>query len=158
LVDLDALRKTAQANGTYYPPGQCPPAGQAGVVFVESSDCVYLSNSTWNSATAPGALIFASGTVQFNGTLNFYGVVYMANGQGNSPTSGPCTPPLENGPVFEVHGTGTVFGAIFVDKCGIVDAGSSAFNIQYDSNAFSGVTAYATPALARNTFRIVAHP
>jgi hypothetical protein len=36
-----------------------------------------------------------------------------------------------------------------------VDAGDKAFDIDYDTNAFKSARAYATPALAKNTFRIV---
>jgi Tfp pilus assembly protein PilX len=157
------LRQTAIANGTYYPPGQCPPAGQSGVVYVENANCTYNSNSNWNSDAAPGMLIFAKGTLYFSGTLNFYGIIYMADEEG--PAGPPCSTSVlnqdysvNNGPVFSVHGTGTLYGALFVGNCGIVDAGSSAFNIQFDSNAFNGALAYETPALAKNTFQLVAHP
>jgi Tfp pilus assembly protein PilX len=155
--DLNLLRTTAQENGTYYPPGQCPPAGTAGIVFVEDADCVYQANTTWNSQSAPGALIFAAGTVDFQGTLNFYGIIYMANQQVQAPNGG-CNLGNINGPVLTVHGNGTLYGGIFVDGCGSVDAGSSAFNVQFDSNAFNGMVAYALPALAKNTFREVASP
>jgi hypothetical protein len=87
----------------------------------------------------------------------------MADKEG--PAGPPCSTPVlnqdysvNNGPVFSVHGTGTLYGALFVGNCGIVDAGSSAFNIQFDSNAFNGALAYETPALAKNTFQLVAHP
>jgi hypothetical protein len=46
---------------------------------------------------------------------------------------------------------------LFVDKCGTVDAGSSAYNLVYDTKAFGGVTTFATPSLAQNTFRIVSN-
>jgi hypothetical protein len=158
-----ALKQTAIANNTYYPAGQCPPAGQSGVVYVENANCTYNSNSNWNSDSAPGMLIFARGTVYFSGTLNFYGIIYMADQEG--PAGPPCSSStlnqdyaVNNGPLFTVHGTGTLYGALFVGNCGIVDAGSSAFNIQFDSNAFNGALAYETPALAKNTFQLVAHP
>jgi hypothetical protein len=48
-----------------------------------------------------------------------------------------------------------VHGALFVDKCGTVDAGDTALDIDYDAAAFKSAQAYATPALAKNTFRIV---
>jgi hypothetical protein len=108
-------------------------------------------------------LVFAKGTVYFSGTLNFYGIIYMADEEG--PAGPPCTSSVLNqdytvngGPVFTVHGTGTLYGALFVGNCGVVDAGSSAWNIQFDSNAFNGAYVYATPALAKNTFQLVAHP
>lgn len=160
-AQLQALKATAVANGTYYPAGQCPPAGQTGVVYVENANCSYLSNTTWNSDPSPGMLVFARGTVSFSGTMNFYGIIYMADQEG---PAGPCTQTVlqndysvNNGPVFTVHGTGTLYGALFVGNCGVVDAGSSAWNIQFDSNAFNGAVAYATPALAKNTFQLVAH-
>jgi hypothetical protein len=159
------LRQTAIANGTYYGPGLCPPAGQSGVVYVENANCTYNSNSNWNSDAAPGMLIFARGTVYFSGTLNFYGIIYMADASPPAPAGPPCPASVlqqdesvNGGPVFSVHGTGTLFGALFVGNCGVVDAGSSAFNIQFDSNAFNGALAYETPALAKNTFQLVAHP
>jgi hypothetical protein len=152
---LQQIKQTAIANGTYYPAGTCPPAGQSGVVYVENADCTY-QTTTFNSATSPGALVFAAGTLTFNGNVNFYGIVYMANGQGTD--TGQCTPADTNGPVFEVHGTGSLYGAVFVDKCGSVDAGSSAYNIQFSANAFGGLRSYATPGLAKNTFRILASP
>jgi Tfp pilus assembly protein PilX len=162
-AQMQALKATAIANGTYYPAGQCPPAGTSGVVYVENANCTYNSNSTWNSDAAPGMLIFAKGTIYFSGTLNFYGIIYMADQEG--PAGPPCSDSvlqndytINGGPVFSVHGTGTLYGALFVGNCGVVDAGSSAWNIQFDSNAFNGAQVYATPALAKNTFQIVAHP
>jgi type II secretory pathway pseudopilin PulG len=153
---LYALKQTAIAAGTYFPAGTCPTAGLPGVVYVENANCVYQSNTVWNSDAAPGALIFASGTVTFNGTLNFYGIVYMANGQGSVPTSGPCTSAqLGSTPVFTVHGGGNMYGGVFVDKCGMVDAGDEKFDLNFDSAAFSGIRAIATPELAKNTFRII---
>jgi Tfp pilus assembly protein PilX len=152
---LQQIKDTAIANGTYYPTGTCPPAGASGVIYVENANCVY-QTTTFNSASAPGALVFAAGTLEFNGNVNFYGIIYMANAQGSDP--GQCNAGDTNGPVFEVHGTGTLYGAVFVDKCGSVDAGSSAYNIQFSSNAFSGLHSYATPGLAKNTFRILPSP
>jgi Tfp pilus assembly protein PilX len=155
-TQLASLKQTAIAAGTYYATGTCPPAGIAGVVYVENADCVYQANTVWNSNAAPGALIFGSGTVTFNGTLNFYGIVYMANGQGLTPTRGPCTPAeLGSRPVFTVHGGGNMYGGVFVDKCGMVDAGDQKLDINFDSAAFSGIRAIATPELAKNTFRII---
>ena len=152
---LAQIKATAIANGTYYPAGTCPPGGQAGIVYVENADCTY-QHVTFNSLAAPGAMVFASGSLFFNGNVNFYGIIYMANGQGATPTSLPCVSPSPSTPVFTVHGGGTLDGSVFVDKCGAVDAGDSAYNIQFDPNAFGGLRAYATPALAKNTFRQLA--
>jgi type II secretory pathway pseudopilin PulG len=152
---LDSLRSSAKSNGTYYN-GTCPPAGQTGVVFVDNASCTYQANTTWNSAASPGALIFYNGTATFNGNLDFYGIVYMAD-QMPGAQGLPCTPGHQNGPVMTVHGGGTLHGAIFVDNCGTVDAGDSAFNVEYDSSAFGGFSSYATPSMAKNTFRIVSN-
>jgi hypothetical protein len=46
-------------------------------------------------------------------------------------------------------------GAIFVDKCGTIDAGSDKFDVVYDSSASGSFQAFATPTLAKNTFRII---
>src|SRR5450755_343759 len=107
-----------------------------------NADCTYNGNTVWNSSTAPGALIFASGTVDFNGTVNFYGVVYMANRQGSVPAGGGVCTAAQQGstPVLTVHGGGNLYGGVFVDKCGLVDAGDQKFDINYDSSAFGGVT------------------
>lgn len=163
-AQLASLENTASDNGTLYN-GSCPPPGAAGLIVVENppgGGCSYNSNTTWNSNAAPGMLLFVNGWVYFSGTMNFYGIVYMADETGQP---GPCTSTAlqedetKNGgnPIFTVHGTGTLYGALFVGNCGVVDAGSSAFNIQFDSDAFNGVVAYATPAEAKNTFQLVPH-
>jgi Tfp pilus assembly protein PilX len=158
---LNALRQTAQANGTYYAAGQCPPAGTPGLLFIENdttNPCSYNGPSSWNSDSAPGAIVVATGTLAFNGNVSFYGILYLADLQGTVPTSGPCTSAQQSGnSVFSVHGGGSLHGALFVDKCGTVDAGSSAYNLVYDTKAFGGVTTFATPSLAQNTFRIVSN-
>jgi Tfp pilus assembly protein PilX len=156
---LNQLRQTAQAQGTYYPPGQCPPEGTPGLLFIEndtSNPCSYNGSGgvSWNSDAAPGAIVVATGTLAFNGNTSFYGVVYMADGQGSAPTSGMCTATEQN-TVFTVHGGGSLHGGLFVDKCGTVDAGDKAFDIVYDVKAFGGVQTYAQPSLEQNTFRLL---
>jgi Tfp pilus assembly protein PilX len=155
-AQLAELKATAQNNGTYYN-GVCP-TSLNGVVYVDNlgtAKCSY-NGGNWNSDSAPGALIFASGQLEFNGNATYTGVIYMANGQGTAPTSGLCTKALQD-LVFYVHGGATVNGSIFADKCGLVDAGEAGSDIVYDSNASSGLKAFATPSLAKNTFRIIPH-
>ena len=103
----------------------------------------------------PGMIIMGDGTLEFNGNISYFGVIYMVNASGTDTDSGACTAAQQNGPVFMVHGTGSIYGSIFVDKCGTIDAGSSAYNIIFDSAAFNAATAYALPNLAKNTFRII---
>jgi Tfp pilus assembly protein PilX len=156
---LASIKQQAISNGTYYN-GTCP-SNWDGLVWVDNADCVINSNMTIDTATSPGAIFFGNGTFEFNATINMYGIVYMANQQGTLPTSGPCTSAQQNAetePVMTVHGNGTLYGAIFVDGCGEVDGGSSAYNIQFTSNAFGGVKTSSTPYLAKNSFRIVPNP
>lgn len=161
-TDLAALKQAAQANGTYYN-GTCP-TSLTGLVYVDNppgGSCSY-TGGNWNASSippaktdVPGMLIMGDGSLTFNGTLNYFGIIYMVNASGTTPASGACTSAQQNGPVFSVHGTGSIYGSIFVDKCGTIDAGSSAYNIIFDSDAFNAATAYAQPNLAKNTFRIV---
>jgi len=161
-TDLAALKQAAQSNGRYYN-GTCP-TSLTGLVYVDNPPggaCTYLGG-TWNmssspptSTDVPGMIIMGDGSLTFNGNISYFGVIYMVNASGATPTSGACGRAHQNGPVFTVHGTGSIYGSIFVDKCGIIDAGSSAYNIVFDSRAFNAATAYSQPNLAKNTFRII---
>jgi hypothetical protein len=94
--------------------------------------------------------------LEINGPVDYYGIIYMVNP--NSPamgSNGLCS--SFDGPVFWVHGGANIFGGIFVNGCGTVNAGDSAANVDYDSAAFQGFSAYPTPELAKNTFRIIAN-
>lgn len=161
-AELASLKQAAQTNGTYYN-GTCP-AGLTGLIYVDNppgGGCSY-NGGSWNmtrtppaASDVPGIIIMGDGTLRFNGNISYFGVIYMVNASGTTPSSGVCTPGHQNGPVFMVHGTGSIYGSIFVDKCGTVDAGSSAYNVIFDSRAFNAATAYASPTLAKNTFRII---
>jgi Tfp pilus assembly protein PilX len=161
--DLASLKEAAQTNRTYYN-GTCP-TSLRGLVYIDNppgGTCTYLGGD-WNlssvppvSTDVPGMIIMGDGTLEFNGNINYFGVIYMVNASGRIPTTGgACAPANQNDPVFMVHGTGSIYGSIFVDKCGTIDAGSSAYNIVFDSRAFNAATAYALPTLAKNTFRII---
>lgn len=161
-ADLSALKQAAQTNGTYYN-GTCP-SSLRGMLYVDNPPggiCTY-TGGTWNmssspptSTDVPGMIIMGNGSLRFNGNISYFGVIYMVNASGTTPTTGACTRTEQNGPVFMVHGTGSIYGSIFVDKCGTIDAGSSAYNVIFDSRAFNAATAYALPNLAKNTFRII---
>jgi len=161
-ADLASLKQAAQTNGSYYN-GTCP-ASLTGLVYVDNppgGDCTYLGGN-WNMSSfppaktdVPGMIIMGDGTLTFNGNISYFGVIYMVNASGTTPASGACTAAQQNGPVFTVHGTGSIYGSIFVDKCGTIDAGSSAYNLIFDSDAFNAATAYSQPNLAKNTFRII---
>ena len=91
----------------------------------------------------------------FSANLNFYGVIYMVNAQGTVPTSGTTCTSAQQSTVFTVSGGGSLHGGLFVGGCGTVDAGDKAFDIQYDVKAFGGISTWATPSLAENTFRVL---
>src|SRR5205807_9187352 len=120
---IEQLREAAKAQGTYYAAGTCPTLAQAGLLFIENAKCSYTGsgNTNWNSDSAPGAIIVASGTLAFNSNINFYGIVYMVDGQDATPT-GQCSPTNNTTAIFTVHGGGTIHGGEFVDKCGTIDA------------------------------------
>ncbi len=151
--EIEALRLSAQSSGTYYPTGTCPPAGQAGVLFVENANCSY-TGGTWDSDSSPGAFIVASGSLTISGNADFYGIVYMANGQGTVPSSGACTSAQQDA-VFTLHGNATLHGGLFIDKCGTAAVGESGTDLIYDTKAFAGLHTYATPSLALSTFRLL---
>ncbi|HZU60997.1 MAG TPA: hypothetical protein VE983_08525 [Solirubrobacteraceae bacterium] len=154
---IEALRQSAQYGNTYYAAGQCAPEYTSGVVFIENASCSYSGNGTsWNSDSAPGAIVVANGTLSFK-AVNFYGVIYMLDGQGTTPASGQCTSTQQNS-VFSVQGSADIHGGLFIDKCGtatVGDSGGSNLNVQYDTKAFSGLRVYQTPALALSTFRVI---
>jgi Tfp pilus assembly protein PilX len=150
------MKTTAQGEGSYYN-GVCPTSAQintTNIVYVENAGSCTYTTGTYNSTSSPGALIFGDGTLTFNGNVTYDGIIYMADGQGTTPSSGPCTTTQMNS-VITVHGGAAVNGAIFVDKCGTVDAGEAKFDVDFNSNAFGAFKAFAVPALAKNTFRIV---
>lgn len=135
------LKLRAIADGTYYT--GCPATlPSAAVVYVESGDCVWQSNSVWNSLAAPGIVIMNSGTITMKGTADFWGVIYGVNAQGSS------------GVVVSLQGSGTIHGGVFVDGNGIVSVGgTSNSNIIYEDTALNGIKAYGNAGLIQNTWR-----
>lgn len=152
-AQIQDLVNTAIAAHTYYATG-CPPEGTAGVVVVQSANCSYQGNGTWNTSSTPGALVFLNGTLDMSGNENFYGVIYMANQSGLVPQSGSCQSAQMN-TVVTVDGNAQVFGAIFADHCGVVATGESKTNVNFASNALNGLYAATAAMPAQNTFRII---
>jgi Tfp pilus assembly protein PilX len=149
--DLDLLRHMARdvANPTrYYPAGTCPTsaAGMSGsVVFIENANCTINANWQVNTAAKPGLLVVNRGTLRFNGTMDFYGVVYMYNAQAYGP-SDPA--------VFDGVGNGFIHGSLLVDGNGKVDNGG-AWNLEYSPTAVNAVTAFGAAGIVPNSFREV---
>ncbi|MDQ1375564.1 MAG: hypothetical protein QOJ09_2902, partial [Actinomycetota bacterium] len=140
---LNRLKARAQADGTYYS-GTCPSSmqgPQAGmVVFVDSANCSYTSNSDFNTLSAPGVYIMNNGTLNLGGTSTFYGVIYAAN-------------PPASGTTVNLGGNTSVVGGINVDGNGTLVAGSSHVNLIFDDFAFSKVTSYGAAHLVQNKWR-----
>jgi len=142
--DLEALLDVARANGTYFT--SCPPSLTGDVVAIDpgsGQECDYQGNSTYNSAANPGLLIIMSGSIEFRGGVNYYGLVYHPN--------------LANETDFDlvkVHGNSQVIGGVIVDGEGGVSAGSSGkLNIKYSANAFNDINSFGTAGVVQNTWR-----
>jgi Tfp pilus assembly protein PilX len=135
------LKLRAIADGTYF--AGCPATlPSAAVVYVESGNCTWQSNSVWNSQAAPGIVIMNSGTITLKGTADFWGVIYGVNAQNSS------------GVVVSLQGSGTIHGGVFVDGSGIVSVGgTSNSNIIYEDTALNGIKAYGNAGLIQNTWR-----
>lgn len=134
------LKATAIADGTYFT--GCPTAAQltGDVVYIESGNCTYVSNSQFNSAQSPGVLIIASGSISFGGTSNYYGVVYNA-------TVGPAAQAVQT------QGNAQITGGVIIDGNGEMVVGSSGLNIQFDLNAYRAVASYGSAGVIQNTWR-----
>jgi Tfp pilus assembly protein PilX len=135
------LRARAIADGTYYT--GCPTAAQltGAVVYVESGDCRYTSNTQYNSQGRPGLLIFNSGSLYLGGTSDFWGVIYHANAAGSSAV------------LVETQGNMTVHGGVLIDGPGVMHAGASGANVALDLNAYNAVKSYGSAGVIQNTWR-----
>jgi Tfp pilus assembly protein PilX len=145
---IAALKSAAQANGTYY--ATCPsnlPA-QSSVTWIDSGNCGWTGNSSWNSSTSPGLLIINNGTLSFGGTVTFYGVIYALNAQGSTS---------ETNPVVSTQGNSHIYGGILIDGGGNVSIASSHTNLTYADNAFSSITTNGSASPIQNTFRQIPH-
>jgi Tfp pilus assembly protein PilX len=158
-AQIQQLVQTAQDNNTYYDSSRgCPPGGTDGIVVVTGLNCSYTSNYAWNTQAKPGALIFLNGTLSLSGTETFYGVIYMANQNGPVP---PCDSQLNSPPTVTIDGNAELFGAVFVDRCGVVavgesgGGGNSPGNVNFSANALAGLYAADAARPAQNTFRVI---
>jgi len=143
--DLAAFKAYAQQQSpsTYYPAGTCPPTLSGTAVYVEDlSLCSYPQDA--NSASAPGHLYIAKGTLLLTGNSRFYGLVYMGNGQGFS------------GDVVTLQGNARIVGAVAIDGLGGMKVGASKQNFVYDGSVFDGFKGVATVTPAPNTWRELA--
>jgi hypothetical protein len=82
-----------------------------------------------------------NGTLTFDGTSTFYGLVYALNAQNSS------------GVVVTVQGNAQIIGAVFVDGNGGVTGGSSKLNITFDVNALNTVSVLGNVGYIQSTWR-----
>lgn len=145
-VSADALAKlkqTAITNGTYF--ANCPPGPDGSllagaVVYVETCNQAYKSNTPINTAEAPGALIIANGTIDFQGNTTYHGLLYHANVAGSPDT------------LVKLSGNNGVAGAVFVEKQGGVFIQGSA-KLTVNGKAFAALRSYGSAGIIQNTWR-----
>ena len=139
-IELDYLRQAAIANGTYY--SGCPGSPVGKLVFIESGNCTYNGNTSWNSPAAPGMIVIVNGTLKFIGNPSYYGTIYMYNAQNATCSPGP----------FDAGGASYIQGAILIDGAGCFEVGSNT-RVVYDANAIQNITYYGNMALVRSSYR-----
>ena len=163
---LESLETTAGDSGTAPPAGSCP-TNWNGLVYIQSTPsggCQIPKNTSYNgcntpppSGATPGMIIVGSGSLEMGANVCYYGVIYMINAGGPTPSSGGVCTSTDS--VLTLDANSNTYGGVFVDNCGLVTVGQSSgqsATVYFDSLAFSGATAYDTPVLAKNTFRILA--
>jgi hypothetical protein len=163
-LQLSSLKLQAQNNGTYWGPGGLPgcpssPSQLTGNPTYIEGPCYmnFTTGGTGNSVSSPGFLVMANGSLQLNGPITFYGVIYGVNTQGATglPCSGQNAGGTSPSDIVYVHGTALVQGAIDVDGNGTVCFGSSAQNFAYDNTAFATIKGFGGAVSAPNTFRVL---
>jgi Tfp pilus assembly protein PilX len=146
---LATVRALAEANGTLRSPalGNCPKTAEelsGSPAYVEGCGNLVLNgNGAVNSATSPGFLVLAEGTLTLTGGNTWYGVIYARN-----PTN------LETG-IVKLTGTATVYGAIEVDGRGGIELGSNSVNLVYNPEGIVNLKGSAGATPTRNTFRVL---
>ena len=139
--EIQALRNRAKAHSSWY--ATCPSTlPQTQLVFIESGDCAYSSNTQYHSAANPGMLVINDGTLTLTGGTTFYGLIYLPNVD-NDPSPA----------VMRLDGGATVYGAVVVDGAGGITAGSDKFNLIYDANVFNLVTTTQSINVIANSWR-----
>jgi Tfp pilus assembly protein PilX len=149
--DLLAFEDAAKGAGTWY--ATCPANPNGKIVYVKSGDCSYgtsapaaagqskCCNSPAPSSPGPGLFIIENGTLAIGGSIAWNGVIYAVNKQNTSGT------------VVSTSGTSVIFGGVIVDGNGGVAAGASGLNIDFEPNAFTGITQPGTAGVVQNTWR-----
>jgi Tfp pilus assembly protein PilX len=147
---LESLKDQARAEGRYYGAGECPGSLEqvsGKPVYVEGPCTMkFTGNETANSAEKPGFLVIVNGTIDFDGGVEFYGVVYAANQQETSEA------------VVTIKGKAKIVGSIIVDGKGSINVGDSGHehvDFEYNPQAAKEFELYEGAAATRNSFRIL---
>ncbi len=139
---LERLKLTAITNGTYF--ATCPPEGSqlaGAVVYVETCNQAYKSNTAINTAEAPGALIIEDGFIDFQGNTTYHGLVYHANVSGSDQK------------LVKLTGSNGVRGAVFVEGKGVFEIGGAGASLTVNGAAFEALRSYGSAGIIQNTWR-----
>jgi Tfp pilus assembly protein PilX len=148
--EINRFITTAQAFGTYYT--SCPSSLSGSVVVIagNAGACTYQDTSTYNTQVQPGFLIVLNSgtTLNLNGGVTYYGVVYYAN----QPTAGGTQ---NSGVGVSIHGNATVVGGVLIDGPASLEAGSSGnnHNIVFDDHGFDAVQSLSSTSIIPNSWR-----
>jgi Tfp pilus assembly protein PilX len=147
-TQMEELRAQAKSEGRFFSESNCPTklSQLTGMpTYIENcGNLSFSSNEEANSASKPGFLILANGTLSLRGTTNFYGIIYAADKQGAEEA------------IVSLQGNTKVVGGIEVDGLGGLEFGSShQENLIYEPKAASELETYTGAAATRNSFRQV---
>jgi hypothetical protein len=127
-------------------PSQSDPTAWAGVTILDFASntnfCQLQSNGQINSPTSPGVLIINRGGIRWQGTVDYYGIVYARN---LSPSS--------SAGLIDLGGGGAIHGQVTVDGPGGVIVGGKEGSIQFDPNAAPNLKTTGTAGLVQSTWR-----
>jgi Tfp pilus assembly protein PilX len=150
--DLQALIARAEQENALYQDCPTDPPGSLVVVIGNSgTQCDKFSLPVTNGSSF-GTYIQLNGKFRNNGTSTFFGLVYMANGEG--PAAYTFGAPLPDTDVFYDNGNMKIFGSLIVDGPGGAQlAGGSQSAISFDDRAFSVLWGYGNRNVVKGSFR-----
>ncbi len=136
---LDSMRAKAKALDTYYQ--NCPSSPAGVMVFVEAGNCTYTGGGSANTASSPGVFIVGNGTIEFGGSMTYYGLAYAVNLQQST------------GSVVRLFGNAEIVGSIAADGGGGVTLGSSGENLVYADTVWPNLTSFSGAAPVQGSWR-----
>jgi hypothetical protein len=137
---IEMFRDKAKALGTYHATG-CPSSPAGEVVFIETGSCHYTGGGSANTATKPGMIIAGTGTLEFGGSMTYYGLVYVANLNRSTAE------------MVRVHGCATIVGSIAADAGAGVRLGSCGQQLIYSDLVFPNITSFSGAAPVQGSWR-----